>query len=225
MTISSARMRPSTVVLLSVLAANAVLLAAQFWPEAGSQQGNEAASPAPTVPESVGAAHEVEPIIAPPVVKRVAMRSAAPVCRAWGPFASIEEAETVATRLAIDVDSFEIFETDVAAEADYLVTVRAVGDRAAAERAMRELRSQNIDSYVLQRGDAANVLAVGVFSQRHRADAQQRRLTALGYPATVEPLDRNHTAYHLMARIPPGVAPKIASAGSCNDIAPVQQFL
>lgn len=224
MTTSAARIRPSTVLLLSVLAANAVLLVVKLWPDV-SQRGSEATAPLPAAPEETVTSHRVAPVTAPPIVKRVTMRSAAPVCRAWGPFASPAEAESVATRLALDVDSFEIFESEVAAQTDYLVTVRAAGNRAAAERAVRELRSQNIDSYVLQRGDATNVLAVGVFSQPDRADAQYRRLTALGYTATVEPLDRNHTAYHLMARIPPGKEPKIAASGSCTDIAPVRQFL
>jgi cell division septation protein DedD len=227
MTTNRAGIQPSTLALLAVLAANVVLLVAQIWPDAGSVRidDDEAAPPAAAALGQVASSYRVAPVAAPAVVKRVAMRSSAPICRAWGPFASAEEAETVATRLALEVDNFEIFASEVAAEADYLVTVRAAGNRAAAERVVRELRSQNIDSYVLQRGDATNVLAVGVFSQRDRADAQQRRVTTLGYLASVEPLDRNHTAYHLLARIPADMAPKIASSGSCNDIAPVQQFL
>ncbi|MDZ7669631.1 MAG: hypothetical protein U5Q16_09520 [Gammaproteobacteria bacterium] len=224
----SAWMRPSTLFLTVVLAANLMLPAAHFWPSAGAS-GESAGESRPTVESPrlklAADARRVTPVTAPPVAKRVAVRQPVPVCLAWGPFADAREAETVARQLALSPASFEIFEAQVSASADFLVTLRVGGSRDAVDRAIRELRSQDVDSYLLRRGEAGNVLAAGVFSRPAGAETRRRHLADLGYDAGVEPLERAHRAYHLMARIPPDQDPQIAPAGHCNDIAPVQQFL
>lgn len=224
----SAWLRPSTLFLTAVLAANLILPAAHFWPSAGAT-GRSAGEPrqaAETPRLKLAAdARRITPVAAPPVAKRIAVRKPTPVCLAWGPFADADEAEAVARRLALRPESFEIFEAQVSASADYLVTVRAGGGRNAVQRAIRELRSQDVESYLLRRDEAGGVLAVGVFSRPSGAESRRRHVADLGYDAAVEPLDRAHSAYHLMARMPSGRDPKIAPAGHCNDIAPVQQFL
>lgn len=221
-------MRPSTLFLTAVLAANLLLSAAHFWPSAGAS-GRSAPEPgeADATPRLnlTADARRVTPVAPPAVVKRIAVRKPTPVCLAWGPFADAGEAEAVARQLALSPDRFEIFEAQVSASADFLVTVRAGVGRDAVDRTIRELRSQDVESYVLRRGAAGNVLAVGVFSRPAGAETRRQQLVDLGYDAVVEPLERAHSAYHLMARIPSDREPQIAPAGRCNDIAPVQQFL
>lgn len=221
-------MRPSTLFLVAILAANLLLGAAHFWPSAGAANESSgapreaAAAPRLTL---AGDARRVAPVVAPTVTKRIAIRKPTPVCLAWGPFTEAGEAEAVARQLALNPESFEIFEAQVSASADYLVTVRAGGGRDAVDRTIRELRSQDVESYLLRTGEAGNFLAVGVFSRAAGAETRRKRLADLGYDAAVEPLDRAHRAYHLMARMSPDEDPQIAPAGHCNDIAPVQQFL
>lgn len=165
------------------------------------------------------------PVITPELAKRVTLHQPAPVCRAWGPFTAPDEAESLAQRLGLPGRDFEIFESEVAASPDYLVTVRAPGGRDAAERVLEELAGRGVDSYVLDRAGAASVLAAGVFSVERRADAQQRRLTELGYEAVVEPLPRAHQVFHLLARLPAATEPEVPPRGACGDIAPLEQFL
>jgi len=221
-------MRPSTLFLTAVLAANLLLPAAHFWPSTGvsAESAGESYSTAETPRLKLAAdARRVTPVAAPQVAKRIAVRKPAPVCLAWGPFADAGEAEAMARRLALSPASFEIFEAQVPASADFLVTLRIGGSRDAADRTIRELRSQDVESYLLRRGQAASVLAAGVFSRPAGAETRRRQLADLGYEAAVESLERAHSAYHLMARIPSDQDPQIAPAGHCNDIAPVQQFL
>lgn len=221
-------MRPSTLFLVAVIAANLLLGMAHFWPSAGatddsSGEPREAAA-APRL-KLAADARRVTPVAAPPVAKRIAVRKPTPVCLAWGPFSGAGEAEAVARQLALNPQSFEIFEAQVSAGDDHLVTVRADGGRDTVDRTIRELRSQDLESYLLRRSETGNVLAVGVFSRPAGAEMRRQRLADLGYDAAVVPLDRAHRAYHLMARIPSDQDPQIAPAGHCSDIAPVQQFL
>lgn len=218
--------RPSSVLLLAVIAANLVLPLA-YW--SSSEVASDQAAPAGVAQQRPAFARPVErlaPVSAPaPAVERVALHKPAPVCRAWGPFTEVTEAEGLAARLQLASEDFEVFQAQVEADPDYLVTVRAPGTREAADRVLRELHGRDIDSYILERGPSSNVLAVGVFSAPDGAQAQQQRLADLGYQAVVEPLERSHRIYHLLARLPADLEPEIAPAGACGDIAPLQQFL
>jgi len=240
---------PATLVLLAVVAANLILPVVHLWPDSGragapARASNEAAAagtPAPVSARSDGAAAlaqspaaggsgdapapRLAPVITPELAKRVSLRKPAPVCRAWGPFTTLDEAESLARRLGLPGRDFEIFESEVAADPDYLVTVRAPGSREAAERVLEELSGRGVDSYLLERAGAASVLAAGVFSAAERADTQQSRLAELGYDAAVEPLQRAHQVYHLLARLPASADPEVAPLGACSDIAPLEQFL
>ncbi len=158
-------------------------------------------------------------------VEQVALRKSAPVCHAWGPFADLGEAEALAEHLELAGSDFEVFQSEVEAAPDYLVTVRAPASREAADRILRELKTRNLDSYVLERGPQGNVLAVGVFRLPGGAERRQRQLAGLGYEADIEPLQRSHRVYHLLARVPAEQALEVAPAGGCGDIAPMQRFL
>lgn len=223
--------RPSTFLLVAVLAANLVLPLAHYWPErtihassakvavpAGSRSAPSMAVTARRAP-----ARPVEPVDLPVTARRVAHKAAPPVCRAWGPFTDVAQAESVAAQLALDPLDFEVFESEVRARPDYLVTVQTPGPRRVAIRTVEELSAQGVESYLLDR--PGNVLAVGVFSNQARAETQRRLMDELGFAAVVEPLDRSHQVYHLMARVPADVEPVIPPAAACGEIAPMEQFL
>lgn len=219
--------RPSSILLLVVAVANVTVAIAE-WRRAEASVP-DASVPDASVPEAP--AEIVLPVAAierralPAPVDRVALRRQAPVCRAWGPFTALEDAEALASRLALPGEAFEVYQGEIPADPDYLVTVRAPGDREAAERILKELESRSIDSYILERGPEGNVLAVGVFSRPAGASRRQRQIATLGYQADVEPLQRSHRIYHLLARVPADHVSEVPAAGGCSDIAPVQQFL
>jgi hypothetical protein len=222
--------RPSSLLLVAVIAVNLLLPIAHF-----SSQDVQAAAPARadaappalaglSADESV--AQRIQAVEVPVVSKRVALHSQAPVCRAWGPFSELAEAEALAARLSLPGDDFEVFQSRVTASPDYLVTLAVPGPRDAADRAMQELGDQQVESYILDREEAGGVvLAAGVFSAAPRAEARREQLLALGYPAVVEPLDRSRSVYHLLARMPAGAQPEVPALGACGDIAHMQQFL
>lgn len=200
-------------------------------PVAGTRPGAAAALPAETAGAKAGprepgrAQAQIAPVVPPERGRRVAMHELVPVCRAWGPFSELAEAETLAVRLHLDGDDFEVFHATVEDRPDYLVTVTTAGPRDEIQRTLHELQTRGVDSYILDRGSDQAVLAVGVFSNHERALVQQRRLQELGYEGAIEPLQRPREVYHLMARIPPDLEPEVPSVGSCSDIAPLEQFL
>ena len=208
---------PSFLLLIAVITANVLVAIAHFWPEAPASEAPSVATPVSPLP--------LEPVEPPPVAKRVALREPTPVCRAWGPFSALEEAETLARELDLPSRDFEVFHAQAEAPPDYLVTLRAPGARGAVERVLETLSEQGIDSYILERGPMDNVLAAGVFSARERAEAQSRRLEALGFEPAVDALSRSRDVYHLLARIPAGSSPEIPPLGACSEIAPLEQFL
>jgi hypothetical protein len=220
--------RPATVLLAAVLAANLLLPTVHFWPgetaAAAPDPGVQSAGANRGPPPRAGQRLAPIPLAVLPA-KRVTMREPTPACLAWGPFTEVAEAESLASRLNLDSRRFEIFESQVSVRADYLVTVQAPGPRDAGKRVIEALRAHNVDSYVLEGGSASQRLAAGVFRNPRRAESQQQRLAELGYDAAVEPLDRSHRIFHLMARMPPEVAPEIPAVGACSDIAPMEQFL
>lgn len=215
--------RPSSLLLLAVLAANLLLPLAHFWPAGASERP---ASPVRRSLEVVSPAAvvRIEPIY-PVVPRRVAHRRPAPVCRAWGPFTDMAQAEALAARLQLASGSFEVLPSAVRERAEYLVTVLAPGSWQAANRMIGELAARQIDSQLLGPRADVNVLAAGVFSGERRAETQRRRLEDLGYQASVQPLRGSRPSYHLLARIPVEVEPEIPPSGACSDIAPLQQFL
>lgn len=248
--------RPSSLLLVAVIAVNLLLPVAHFWPgdaqaaaligeapadrtatsrsatsggDETASDGSGAAAPPPVAgseaPSAAGTAVilPVELVQVPAYARRVpAVPPAAPVCRAWGPFAEAQEARAMAARLALDGD-FRVFESEEADSPDYLVTLLVPGGRAAVGETVQRLETHEVDSYLLDREGA--VLAAGVFSARARAESRSRQLAELGFEATVEPLSRTRRSYHLLARVPRQHRAEIPPIGACGDIAPPSQFL
>lgn len=214
--------RPSSLLLMAVVTANVLVPVAHFWPDDHAAAEGRPANHRETV---AAPRVRVEPVHSAAPARRVAHRRVAPVCRAWGPFAEIAEAETLARRLELGAGSFEVFEAVHADRQNHLVTVRALESWQDADRLVAELAAHDIDSHLLDPRPDGHVLAVGVFSSERRAAAQRRRLEELGYQAAVEPLQSARRTYHLLARVVPQAAAQLPASSACGDIAPLQQFL
>ena len=131
-------------------------------------------------------------------------------CVVAGPVANLEVAETIATRLrAVGA----LVDTPVVAGGgtpNFLVYVEPAASRAAAWSVLRELQAQSIrDAEVLWRPPDENAVAVGVYSDRDRADARRVQVAALGYNVLVR--ERRDAVYRLRVRQ--------VSAGVLGDLA------
>ena len=120
------------------------------------------------------------------------------LCALVGPFAEQAAAQAVRQRI-VDVGGSAALRAE--AGTDYLVFVPPAANQAAAALTRQVLHGQGIDAYVIPTGKRRHAVSIGVFSQRERAVAQQRRAEALGYAPRLAV--RNHAAtYRLLARAP-----------------------
>ena len=145
-------------------------------------------SAATAVPAATGALSEIAP---PPAAHAL-------LCAWVGPFS--EQAAAQAARQRI-VESGGSAALRAEANTDYLVFLPPAASQAAAARTRQTLHGQGIDAYVIPTGIRRHAVSIGVFSQRERAVAQQRRAEALGHAPQLA--ERHHAAtYRLLARTP-----------------------
>ncbi len=122
-------------------------------------------------------------------------------CRVWGPESDPDTFAPLQSELD-QIGGFpEIIEMQVAGKPDYLVYVANLGSRDNAKRVASELRSQDIESYLINRDDGSRILSVGVFSRKRLADRQLQKVTDLGYAGQVDELPRAQTVYNLTAHV------------------------
>jgi len=140
-------------------------------------------------------------------------------CSAWGPFASAADAQRFGARLP-GASPVDLISDTVVGTRAFLVYVAP--DEAAADDAalVHVLRANGIESQSVASGDLAAALAVGVFAHEGAAEAQARRLKALGVPTHVVPLLAGSAAYHLVAASRRGDDPENRISDECDPIAP-----
>ena len=131
-------------------------------------------------------------------------------CVVAGPVANLEAAETIATRLRAAGALVDTVAVAGGGTPNFLVYVEPAASRAAAWSVLRELQAQSIqDAEVLWRPPDENAVAVGVYSDRDRADARRVQVAALGYNVLVRA--RQDAVYRLRVRQ--------VSAGVLGDLA------
>ena len=122
-------------------------------------------------------------------------------CRLWGPESDPLEFQHLKTQLS-EIGGFpEVVEMQVYGKPDFLVYVADLGSRDNAKRVAAELRSQDIESYLINRDDGSRILSVGVFSRSQLAQRQLQRVTNLGYSGQIEELPRAQVVYNLTAHV------------------------
>ena len=131
-------------------------------------------------------------------------------CVVAGPVANLEAAETIATRLRAAGALVDTVAVAGGGTPNFLVYVEPAASRAGAWSVLRELQAQSIqDAEVLWRPPDENAVAVGVYSDRDRADARRVQVAALGYNVLVR--ERQDAVYRLRVRQ--------VSAGVLGDLA------
>ncbi|MEX0943140.1 MAG: hypothetical protein WD002_11400 [Pseudomonadales bacterium] len=112
-------------------------------------------------------------------------------CLAIGPFTNLFSGQSVAEQLAaLEVES-ELRAVDRGTgESDFRVLIPPTNSLQEAFRKLRELKSRNIDSYVITQGPDAPGISLGVFSTREAAaNAQAQRLRE-GYTTIIVEIPR-----------------------------------
>ena len=119
-------------------------------------------------------------------------------CAALGPFGSIEDGEIIKDQLAsVDLKVALKAVDELTGNRDYRVMLPPASSAEQAFRKLRELQSQDIDSYVIMRGRNALGISLGVFSGEERALQLQSVLTKKGYETQISPIDRYRRAFWL----------------------------
>ena len=125
-------------------------------------------------------------------------------CQSLGPYEDIQAAQDVTERLlglgwqvalrAVDErsDSF-----------DYRVLIPPVPSLQDAFRKLRELKSRDIDSYVMSQGEDALGISLGVFSSRETAIAHRETMADAGYETDIREIPRIVRGYWIIAE--PGI--------------------
>lgn len=122
-------------------------------------------------------------------------------CSGLGPFANVAVAQNVSERLAALGQNVELQAIDrQMSDLDFRVVLPPLKSVQEAFRRLRELKSQDIDSYVITQGPDAQGISLGVFSSRAAADKYQGDMAGIGYRAEVKELPRISRGYWLLLR-------------------------
>lgn len=132
---------------------------------------------------------------------------AEPVCTIAGPFADPDRGAVVRERLlALGVESnLQAFEID--AGESYWVYLPPEPSQQQALRRLHELQAKKVDSYVIPKGDLANGISFGMFTQQPLAEQKQANMRKMGYQAEIKSVAR--TQKELWLLLSPGQAGKI----------------
>lgn len=114
------------------------------------------------------------------------------LCTLVGPFNKLLEAEYFAERvLALNVNALPK-EIKMPAGPGYRVYLEPEASRREALRVLAELQSKGIDSYVIPKGELANGISLGMFSQKLLADSRLKEMDNLGLAPKMDVIERTY---------------------------------
>ncbi len=117
-------------------------------------------------------------------------------CRGFGPFEDILVAQNVAERLNATGVSVSLNALDTTTgEFDFRVVIPPLPSLQEAFRRLRELKSRDIDSYVITQGEDAQGISLGVFSSDDAAQSHLMFLAERGYEAEIKQIPRLSRGY------------------------------
>jgi hypothetical protein len=121
-------------------------------------------------------------------------------CLGLGPFEDILVAQDIAERLnasglAVTLNALD----NTTGEFDYRVVIPPLPSLQEGFRRLRELKSRDIDSYVVTQGEDAQGISLGVFSTEEAALSHQDFLGERGYDVLIKQIPRFSRAYWIQA--------------------------
>ena len=121
-----------------------------------------------------------------------------PLCEIVGPFPDSREASNFMERLsAIDIASSE-HQLELSAGSNYWVYLAPSTTRKDARRVLKDLQSQEVDSYVVPKGEYANAISLGMFTQKNLANAVVSKVVGLGFDPNLKVIDRTQVEIWVM---------------------------
>lgn len=121
-------------------------------------------------------------------------------CVAMGAFDDVTSAQQIAERLGAIDFGVELRAIDSpTGEYDYRVVLPPASSLPDAFRRLRELKSRDIDSYVITQGEDSLGISLGVFSSQKAAISHQADLAAEGYQAAIKEIPRLSRGYWIYA--------------------------
>ena len=124
-------------------------------------------------------------------------------CLALGAFNDLPTAQQVAQTLASAGMKVRLQITDVpAGRSDYRVLLPPAPSSQEAFRRRQELKSRNIDSYIIATGDDSRGISLGVLSSREAAVRLRRKFVLSGYDARIKEMPRFTRSYWIHGEDP-----------------------
>ena len=134
-------------------------------------------------------------------------------CVVLGPFENEAAADAEAARIVAGGGQAEATQ-ERTPPSNYMVYIEPAATEGEAARTWRELRTRSIDAFVIPSGVRRNAVSVGVFSARDRAEAQRRRIAALGYSVAIHA--PAGIAHRVVARNAPSALLGDVAAAPCD---------
>lgn len=146
----------------------------------------------------------------------VTNQTAAESCASYGPFPSIEAAQTGATRLQNDGASVTQRLVPGKVRLGYWVYLPPFGSRHEADAAAKLLAGRGVtDLYVVTDEANRNAISLGVFRDVYGARARQKKIQLLGFRPLLTERFRDSPRYWLDAR---GAETRLPAAGAFADL-------
>jgi hypothetical protein len=114
------------------------------------------------------------------------------LCEMVGPYDALLQAEYLLERLQALGATAEVREIEVPEGVGYWVHLPPELSRKQALQRLREVQAEKIDSYLIPRGELANGVSLGMFTQQALAIARKKELRQLGYDAEIKEITRAH---------------------------------
>ncbi len=115
------------------------------------------------------------------------------LCVVVGPFPTLLRAEYFVEALAALEVGAEVRELEVPEGEGYWLYLPPEPSKKLALERLREVQAQDIDSYLIPRGELANGISLGMFTREALALEQQAAVAELGYDADIKVITRTRS--------------------------------
>jgi cell division protein FtsN len=120
----------------------------------------------------------------------VARPKAEPICGMFGAFPELISARQVRDRLQSLGLSAKIIGITVPLRTDYWVHLGPYASRETALAKLKELQQAGVDSFLINEGDLANGISLGIFRQKHSAESLLAKRLSEGFQASIKEVPR-----------------------------------
>lgn len=158
----------------------------------------EAVSSQPVVKERVTDAPR-NPPATQPIPAQMASREDGRICYIVGPYSGNDEAAGAVMQLKEKDLLAKVRKQDGKVPKGYWVFVPPLSSRDEARQVLRNMHQQNVDSFIVTKGDKVNSISVGIYGDLAVAQARRDELASKGFNIQVE--ERSSTAIEYWVQV------------------------